>query len=558
MIATSNPLLEQVKRINLVDNDLPQDSFTRNGSVSSLETASTKCQADPSSGQDSSNPPPKANTTMRTATRLVVCVDGTWGEPDGTHNDYSGNISNTFRTFLAVRQGESIDASGRSWRQVRKYFKGLNNLNSFAGKWRSGAFGAGLPDQIKEVYEYCCEHAPEPDDEIYLFGFSRGAFAIRAVANLLHYVKYPKAAVGTAQFDAHYQESLRLYRDIREGTATKRGAMYDLMDKTKEPAVVKFLGAFDTVKAFNDDNLYDISPVSSVEHFRHALALHEEKVDFSPEIWKLEGGDEEFQFRSKGKYSLLQAWFLGTHSDLSGANQADGLSLYPLQWILSEAETVGLVLGFTQHTYKLGFMKKTANLDNPLALLFEGGYNKEATKVQEVVLENSIKVRMWDMASTHKEPGYSVKINKALKSWIFTQAPRAIFDQTSGRLLGYYGSGKRTPMNFASKTYTFSAPYGTFIHPSAYMVYDTNILINTNSDNWHFKKGFLDFRRQCIPDENNIFWHHSEAVIDETLKVVRILVCGNAGIGKSTLLNRTTGVVDFVSVALPLENQAYF
>jgi hypothetical protein len=100
----------------------------------------------------------------------------------------------------------------------------------------------------------------------------------------------------------------------------------------------------DTVKAFNDDYVYDVSLVNSADNFRHALAMNEQRTSFKPEIWTLNKVDANGQKIIPPK-SFLQGWFLGTHADIGGANQHDGLSLYPLQWMLCEACEVGLVLG---------------------------------------------------------------------------------------------------------------------------------------------------------------------------------------------------------------------
>ena len=75
----------------------------------------------------------EANGRSSVATRLIVCVDGTWGEPDGTHNAYQGNISKIYRVFLATQEGAVVDEHGKTWEQKRKYFKGINNPDKWLG-----------------------------------------------------------------------------------------------------------------------------------------------------------------------------------------------------------------------------------------------------------------------------------------------------------------------------------------------------------------------------------------------------------------------------------------
>ena len=268
--------------------------------------------------------------------RLIVCVDGTWGGPDGTFGDPQGNISTVFRAFASVKEGPVTDkVTGKRWQQQREYFKGLGDKRNAMKNLFSGAFGSGLPAEIERVYEYCCYHTNGPDDEIYFFGFSRGAFTVRAVANLLCYMHVPK---DLHNFSEYYQEMLELYPDVRALNKNISGQMYSHFSRSTTPPVVRFVGAFDTVKAFTDHGLFDVLPHPHIQHYRHALALNEEREEFKPETATPDINP------ASSKHNILQAWFVGTHEDLGGANSKDGLSLYPLQWVLSEAEALGLTL----------------------------------------------------------------------------------------------------------------------------------------------------------------------------------------------------------------------
>jgi ribosome biogenesis GTPase A len=90
-------------------------------------------------------------------------------------------------------------------------------------------------------------------------------------------------------------------------------------------------------------------------------------------------------------------------------------------------------------------------------------------------------------------------------------------------------------------------PVGVFIHPSAYLIYDREFLISANSRDWCFQEEFCNFRRKVVSREDEKVWEQSSEVIDENIKKVRILVCGPAGVGKSSLLNKVLGVPDLVS-----------
>lgn len=90
-------------------------------------------------------------------------------------------------------------------------------------------------------------------------------------------------------------------------------------------------------------------------------------------------------------------------------------------------------------------------------------------------------------------------------------------------------------------------PVGVFIHPSAYLIYDREFSISTNSRDWSFQDEFCNFRRKGVSREAEKVWEQSSEVIDENIKKVRILVCGPAGVGKSSLLNKVLGTPDLVS-----------
>lgn len=109
--------------------------------------------------------------------------------------------------------------------------------------------------------------------------------------------------------------------------------------RSRESPVIQFLGLFDTVKATNDHSLHDISYVDSINHVRHAIALNEGRQHFQPELYAPSYDPATLENRS-----MIQAWFVGAHADMGGGAKDDGLSLYPLQWVLMESQSFGLTL----------------------------------------------------------------------------------------------------------------------------------------------------------------------------------------------------------------------
>jgi uncharacterized protein (DUF2235 family) len=389
------------------------------------------------------------NNMERYPVRLVLCVDGTWGDPDGTVGNRQGNISNIYRIFSVVKKGIVSDSDGNIWYQKKRYVRGIMDLSNSVSHLRAAIFASGLEKQIKEVYRLCCEYAKHPKDEIFLFGFSRGAFSVRAVANIIHYMRMPKVSPNLAEFDDFYLELLRLYPEVvRSQSPSSPGNIDHYMSKTRPLASlpsVKFVGVFDTVKAFSDAGLYNITPVSSVSHYRQALALNEYKVDFIPEVFNVYSDSQCIW--TDGEHSLLQAWFIGSHGDLGGADKQDGLSLYPLQWMLLEARKTGLFLGWEPIEYT-NFAGEVRQLENPENLIFPYQDPLDPTFLGpfECSLSNGIVVAMWDLRRIHDQRG-GMMIELHDGKWTgFLERPRRIFEgPTHGRFEGPHPHGSQGP-----------------------------------------------------------------------------------------------------------------
>jgi hypothetical protein len=111
--------------------------------------------------------------------------------------------------------------------------------------------------------------------------------------------------------------------------------------------------------------------------------------------------------------SLIQAWFVGTHSDIGGGARDDGLSLYPLQWLLIESQQKGLVL---QHN------SQTTLIEDPLALVFPSSKQSSPTDqatatgvMWEYQYANGIKVLMQDLRPSHNHGNLQCLPRKLMK-----------------------------------------------------------------------------------------------------------------------------------------------
>lgn len=113
------------------------------------------------------------------------------------------------------------------------------------------------------------------------------------------------------------------------------------------------------MKALNDGSLYEISFNDSIQHLRHALALNENRRAFTPEYYF-----PDYKRLPLARRSIVQAWFVGAYIDIGGSAAKDGLSLYPLQWVLIESCKKGLELESD------GSFGNRAKIDDPLKLVF--------------------------------------------------------------------------------------------------------------------------------------------------------------------------------------------
>lgn len=266
--------------------------------------------------------------------RLIVCCDGTWNRADQERN---GSPCPTNVTKIAYRIAKR-DPSGIP--QIVFYDQGVGTGNAL-DRFTGGAFGAGLEDNIFGAYRFLIANF-EPGDELFLFGFSRGAFTARSIAGMIR-----KCGILDRLSVSLYADALRLYRD--------RGSHPD------DPAPVKFreqhscggaaaipvqcIGVWDTVGSLGiplrglrwltrqKHIFHDTELSGTVKYAFHALAIDERRPPFEPTLW-LE--------KPKPGQLVAQTWFPGVHSDVGGGYEKTHLSDITLQWMMDNAALAGL------------------------------------------------------------------------------------------------------------------------------------------------------------------------------------------------------------------------
>lgn len=150
-------------------------------------------------------------------TRLIICIDGTYCTADGPEGKGHGNTSNVYRLFASIKAGKCPDG----FNQEKHYEEGIGSADEVGSLKRltAGVCGAGYQDFIQKSYEQCCQLTSQ--DEIWLFGFSRGAYIARAVAGLLDYI----GALNSTgdQFKKDYKKMLEVYNNKEKRSRIGRG-----------------------------------------------------------------------------------------------------------------------------------------------------------------------------------------------------------------------------------------------------------------------------------------------------------------------------------------------
>ena len=259
--------------------------------------------------------------------RLVVCCDGTWNKPDNVAITNIEKIARTIQT----------DAKACDDVQQLVLYVGGVGIGYKLDRLLGGAFGSGLFNNVKTAYRFLALNY-EPGDEIFVFGFSRGAYTARSLVGMIGLVGLLTRRSLIAD---KLPEAVNRYQ--RRGPAGRPfGASNEEFkrDFCHPQTPTKFLGVFDTVGALGvpgtmpkDHQFHDIRLGDSVLCARQALAIDDRRITFEPCLW-----DVPVSMAARVK----QVWFPGGHSDVGGGARARALSDTALLWMVGEAIARGL------------------------------------------------------------------------------------------------------------------------------------------------------------------------------------------------------------------------
>jgi uncharacterized protein (DUF2235 family) len=271
--------------------------------------------------------------------RLVVFCDGTWNRAD---QPALTNVS---------KLREAVDESkGAAVRQHVHYEPGVGT-----NRWdrlRGGAFGVGLSRNVRRCYQFLVDRY-EPGDELFFFGFSRGAFTARSLAGLVR-----NSGILRREHRNMVNDAYRLYRSRKPADAPSERDAEAFRHRYSHPdAEIAFIGVWDTVGALGIPidgfrppllsrrwTFHDTTLSRFVLNAYHAISIDERRRPFVPTLWVKKVAEDGTVEEPPKHQTVSQVWFAGVHSDVGGGYPDPSLSEIPLRWIADRARTCGLVL----------------------------------------------------------------------------------------------------------------------------------------------------------------------------------------------------------------------
>lgn len=309
---------------------------------------------------------------------IILSTDGT-GNAGG-----KGHGSNVWRLHTAIDRQSHL-TNQNNIRQIAYYHDGVGSQDKKWLKIMGGVFGYGLKRTIKELYTFLVNNY-EAGDQIYLFGFSRGAYTVRLLAGMilacgiLDKNRYADKSDEDLEHDVEQvyrllqeliaqqkEEQLEMAHDTSKMMQATRKSIRKLSHKINPleelPAdiqldiKIRFMGVWDTVDAYaipSDtlakmlDSLFYISfrehdnlLNESVESACHALSIDDQRRVFEPVLWR-ENPELEDDENSNDHQRIKQVWFSGVHSNVGGGYPRQGMAWNALEWMMLHARQAEL------------------------------------------------------------------------------------------------------------------------------------------------------------------------------------------------------------------------
>jgi len=319
---------------------------------------------------------------------IIICCDG-------TNNEIAGNQTNVLRLFRMLVRDKS---------QVAFYDAGVGTNADPAAQWPlrraiskklDGGIGLSIRENVLDAYRFLVDYYEEGDC-IYLFGFSRGAYSVRALAAMIK--RCGLLERGHSHL-AEYAWSKFSDEDHLGDIGTTFAAVGRIKKIFSRDVEIHFVGVWDTVSSFGW--IWDLLTIPDtrkndiVHHIRHAVSIDERRSCFQQNTFEpVEGQD------------CLEVWFSGVHADIGGGypDKEAGLARIALSWIVREAESKGLRIDELQKNEMLSRLGSKTDPD------------------ELAVAHDESKKLGWRLLSLLPRRGYSIA--KDRRAWSFFNCAR--------------------------------------------------------------------------------------------------------------------------------------
>lgn len=273
---------------------------------------------------------------------IVICSDG-------TSNEVAGDTTNVLRIYRCLN---------RDQKQIAFYDCGVGTVANpdritERGRWLSrqvdSALGLSVRANALDAYLFLVKNY-QPEDKIYLFGFSRGAYTVRAVAGMIHFLGLLRPELenlGELAWSVYSGENA----DQSVQQRFQGGHRFRKSFCIEERVKIHLIGVWDTVSSFGWFGDLKTLPYTannpSVTHIRHALAIDERRAMFQPNHFRPAKPEQHQTFK--------EVWFAGVHADVGGGypEPQGSLSKVPLEWMLRESESLDLSINPVNRTHLL-------------------------------------------------------------------------------------------------------------------------------------------------------------------------------------------------------------
>ena len=371
------------------------------------------------------NPAPK---------RLVVCCDGTWDEPDRKAG--SAPCPSNVVKFAAL-----VPPTDGEIEQRLLYHSGIGSTGKAIQHLIDGATGRGITRVLVDCYRWLIRNF-EPGDELYFFGFSRGAYTARSLAGFVR-----NSGILRPNNEDRLDEALALYRS-RDARTAPRAAASRLFRQSYSWSLItpiQCVGVWDTVGSLGVPNtmlqgilkhvfrvnreFHDTDLSSTIAYAFHAVAVDEARNPFLPTLWT------QTDAGRSAKQHLEQVWFPGYHSDVGGGADNSAVSDISLRWMVERARFAGLKIGAAETIGPPDFPAFKPSPDGPLSDSMTWFYRLFfASGVRTIDTSDTTRLERMSQASVERWADLPAWRPPALVRFASTGMPEAqLFPEAHGR-----------------------------------------------------------------------------------------------------------------------------